>query len=85
MAISCGAFCLADWNNDLTVSTVFRIISVPRNVPHIAYRCSRTGVKDDEHGSPVMTRIKPRGLAACDCTGLDTCNNFDVYRNMQNQ
>ena len=85
MAISCGAFCLADWNNDLAVSTFFRIISVPRNVPHIAYWCSRIGVKDVAHGSPVMPRIKPRGLAAFDCTSWDICNNFHVHRNMQNQ
>lgn len=36
MAISCEAFCLADWNNDLAVSAFFGIISVLRDVPHVA-------------------------------------------------
>ena len=71
MAISCEAFCLADWNNDLAVSVFFRIISVPRSVPHIAYWCSRIGVKVAEHGSPIMARIKPLGPAAFDCTRLE--------------
>jgi hypothetical protein len=81
LAISCEAFCFADWNNDLAVSAFFRIISFPRNVPHIAYWCCRIDVKSVQHSSLRVPRITPCMLAAFRCTRLEMCN--EVYSNVQ--